>query len=73
MVNGEPITSADFLNRFEMSVYPGKDDPTTLQQTKREFLYSMIAEKLLTQAAGQSNVPYTASEELVKKEMEDVL
>ncbi len=72
LVNGKPITSADFLTRFEMSVYPGKDDPTMLEKTKREFLYSMIAEKLLSQAAAQSNIPYTAPEELVRKEMQDV-
>ncbi|MCL5268736.1 MAG: peptidylprolyl isomerase [Bacteroidetes bacterium] len=72
LVNGEPITSADFLTRFEMSIYPGKDDPTMLEKTKREFLYSMIAEKLLSQAAVESNTPYTVSEELVRKEMQDV-
>ena len=72
MVNGEPITSADFLTRFEMSVYPGKDDPTMLEKTKREFLYSMIAEKILAQAAARSNTPYTTSEDLVRKEMDDV-
>lgn len=72
LVNRQPITSADFLTRFEMSIYPGKDDPTTLEQTKREFLYSMIAEKLLSQAAANSDQPYTTSEELVRKEMQDI-
>ncbi len=72
LVNRQPISSGQFLTRFEMSIYPGKDDPTTLEQTKREFLYSMIAEKLLSQAAASSNEPYTNSEELVRKEMQDI-
>lgn len=72
LVDGRPITSADFLTRFEMSVYPGKDDPTTLEETKREFLYSMIAEKLLSQSAARSDQPYTSSEALVRKEMQDI-
>ncbi len=72
MVGGEPITSADFLNRFELSIYPGKDDPTTLEHVKRGFLYSMIAEDLLSQEAARSDLPYTPAEDLVRKEMQDI-
>lgn len=72
LVKGRPITSGDFLTRFEMSLYPGKDDPTRLEKTKRGFLYSMIAEKLLAQAADHSDMPYTSSEEILKREMEDI-
>lgn len=71
-VNGGPITSGEFLSRFEMSLYPGKDDPTMLEKTKREFLYSMIAEKLLSRAAAESEEPYTPSEVLLKNEMEEI-
>ncbi len=72
LVNGMPITGEEFRARFEMSLYPGKDDPTMLAETKREFLYSMIAEKLLSQAALHSNLPVTPAEKLVKEEMQDV-
>ncbi len=72
IVNGDPITSGEFLTRFEMSLYPGKDDPTMLEKTKRGFLYSMIAEKLLAQAADQTGLPYTTPEDVLRKEMEDV-
>ncbi len=72
LVKGSPITSGDFLTRFEMSLYPGKDDPTMLEKTKREFLYSMIAEKLLAQAAAKSDLPYTQSEELLRDQMEEI-
>ena len=72
LVKGSPITSGDFLTRFEMSLYPGKDDPTMLEKTKREFLYSMVAEKLLAQAAAQSDLPYTPSEDLLREQMGDI-
>ncbi len=71
-VDGVPITGDEFMNRFEMSLYPGKDDPSTLEKTKREFLYSMIAEKLLSKAAGRSEHPYTGSEDVLKKDLEDI-
>ncbi len=51
VVNGEPITGADFQNRFELSVYPGKDLYDNLYSVKRGFLKSMIAEKLLSNAS----------------------
>ncbi len=51
IVNGEPITGADFRNRFELSVYPGKDLYDNLYSVKRGFLKSMIAEKLLSNAS----------------------
>jgi len=72
VVDGQPITSEDFLNRFEMSVYPGKDNPTYLEAEKREFLNSMIAEKLLSNAASRSNLPYTEQEEELCMVMEEI-
>lgn len=72
LVNGTPITSGDFLTRFEMSIYPGKDDPTMLEKIKRGFLNSMVAEKLLAEAAAHSDLPYTATEDLVRKELVDI-
>ncbi len=72
LVNGEPITSEDFRNRFELSLYPGKGNRTYLDQTKHDFLYSMIAEKLLSQAAALSNVSLTPAEEVIKKETEEI-
>lgn len=72
LIDGVPITSGDFLTRFEMSLYPGKDDPTMLEKTKREFLYSMVAEKLLAEAAAASDLPYTSSEDILRKQMEDI-
>ncbi|HED05753.1 MAG TPA: peptidyl-prolyl cis-trans isomerase [Ignavibacteria bacterium] len=51
LVNGQPVTSADFKNRFELSIYPGKGEIYNLYKAKRGFLYSMIAERLLANQA----------------------
>ena len=69
IVNGQPITSEDFRNRYELSLYAGKDYRDT---TKMEFLYSMIAEKLLSQAGAASANPLTQVENGVVREMDDM-
>ena len=69
VVNGKPITSEDFRNRFDLSIYPGEDYRDT---TKMEFLYSLIAEKLLSEAATGSSNAVTPEENAVEKEMREV-
>lgn len=48
VVAGQVITSEEFLNRFELSVYPGKEVSRNLELLKQKFLASMVAEKLLS-------------------------
>lgn len=69
LVGGQPITSADFKNRFELSIYPGEDYRDT---TKMDFLYSMIAEKLLSEAAGDSREPLTPQEKTLASETKEI-
>ncbi len=69
LVNGQPVTSEDFRNRFELSIYPGEDHRDT---TKMKFLYSMIAEKLLSAAAADSREPLTAQEKTLAGETEEM-
>lgn len=69
LINGRPITSEDFKNRYELSVYPGKGYRDT---SKVEFLYSMIAEKLLSQAAVSSGQPMTSEESEIRREAEEI-
>ncbi len=69
IVGGQPITTEDFRNRYELSLYAGKDYRDT---TKMEFLYSMIAEKLLSQAGASSDEPLTPVESDVVKEMDEI-
>ncbi len=69
VVNGQPITSEDFKNRFDLSIYPGEDYRDT---TKMEFLFSMIAEKLLSAAASSSAEPMMPEENLIRNELEEM-
>ncbi|MGC8594049.1 MAG: hypothetical protein ACP5MI_00400 [Candidatus Kryptoniota bacterium] len=69
LINGRPITSEDFRNRYELSVYPGKGYRDT---SKVEFLYSMIAEKLLSQAAVGGGQPLTPEESEIRKQAEEI-
>jgi parvulin-like peptidyl-prolyl isomerase len=41
------ITTRDFIQRYELTVWQGKERKTQVDKNKLEFLYSMIAEKLL--------------------------
>lgn len=70
LVNNVPITSADFVNRFELSVYPGKGIESNLHLEKQKFLYSMIAEKLLSNASSNLLNNYTEEENQLKDEVE---
>ncbi len=70
IVGGQPITTADFQNRFELSVYPGKDEYDNLYQVKRGFLESMVAERLLADA--ESMQPADSSQQLLKNNIEQM-
>jgi hypothetical protein len=71
LINGEPVTSDAFRHRFELSVYPGKDNRTRLDSTKKGFLLSLVAERLLALSA-QSEDLIDAQDEQIKSEAEDM-
>ena len=56
LINGIPVTGGEFKTRFELSVYPGKGLDDNLYQAKRGFLYSIVAERLLS-AEAQKEIP----------------
>ncbi len=70
LVNGEPITSDEFITRFELTIYPGKKS-SNLAETKKEFLYSLVAEKLLSNQS-QISSPEDPDEKYLKDEIESV-
>lgn len=70
VVNGQPITGDDFENRFELTVYPGKDISDNLYEAKKGFLHSMVAEKLLSNSASMQKT--FQGESQVKKQMERI-
>ncbi len=46
-VGNKSITVRDFIERYELTIWRGKEKKTQVEKNKLEFLYSMIAEKLL--------------------------
>ncbi len=46
-VGDKSITVRDFIERYELTIWRGKEKKTQVEKNKLEFLYSMIAEKLL--------------------------
>ncbi len=72
IVNGEPITSDEFIDRFELSVYPGKGLNEDLDKAKQGFLYSMIAEKLLSNENSISVKDPDPDESFLKNEIESI-
>ncbi|MDW8109667.1 MAG: peptidylprolyl isomerase, partial [Candidatus Kryptonium sp.] len=46
-VGDKIITVKDFLERYELTIWPGKERKSQVDKNRIEFFYSMIAEKLL--------------------------
>jgi hypothetical protein len=70
-VYGVPITREDFIKRWELAVYPGKDSRARLDSTKMRFLYSLIAEQLLARAPVSVGTATDSSLETMRKESEE--
>lgn len=72
IVNGEPITKDEFTTRFELTVYPGKGLKADLSDIKRKFLYSLVAEKLLSNQYITSSAVPDPDENQIKDEIEAI-
>ena len=72
VINGTPVTSGEFKTRFEMSVYPGKGLEDNLYQAKRGFLYSIVAERLLSAAALKDIPGIDKNDEDLKRNIERI-
>lgn len=70
-VYGVPITGEDFIKRWELAVYPGKDVRAKLDSTKMRFLYSLIAEQLLARAPVSIGTAADSNLENMRKETEE--
>jgi hypothetical protein len=70
-VYGVPITRDDFIKRWELAVYPGKDSRAKLDSTKMRFLYSLIAEQLLARAPVSIGTAADSNLETMRKESEE--
>ncbi len=50
------VTASDFLERFELMPWPNKEQASRIEFSKLQFLYSMVAEKLLAIEASAQNI-----------------
>ena len=57
-VGSHVVSARDFLERFELMPWPRKDQASRIEFSKLEFLYSMVAEKLLAIEASAQNIGF---------------
>lgn len=69
-VGTDVINATDYLERFELMPWPGKDNKARLEYTKLEFLYSMIAEKLLAFEATNLGIDQDSASRVWHKSLE---
>lgn len=50
------VNGTDFLERFELMPWPNKEQVSRIEFSKLEFLYSMVAEKLMAIEASSKNI-----------------
>jgi parvulin-like peptidyl-prolyl isomerase len=69
-VGTDVINASDFLERFELMPWPMKDNKSRIEYTKQEFLYSMIAEKLLAFEATNLGVDQDSASQVWRHSLE---
>ena len=69
-VGGQVIREKDFLERYELMPWLHKDRKGLAELNKQEFLYSLIAEKLLSLEASTQNVGQDTSSQMMRYGME---
>ncbi len=69
-VGTQVIRASDFLERYELMPWPHKDRKALAEYNKQEFLYSLIAEKLLSFEASSQNVGQDTTSQMMKYGME---
>jgi hypothetical protein len=55
-VGSHIVSAGDFIERFELMPWPKKEQASRIEFTKLEFLYSLVAEKLLAIEASAQNI-----------------
>lgn len=64
------ITARDFLERFELMPWPRKDVKSRIEFTKLEFLYSLVAEKLMALEASAQQIGYDSATQSIQYNLE---
>ena len=69
-IGPQVLRAKDFLERFELMPWPKKDAKGRLEYSKLEFLYSLVAEKLLSFEATTKDIGSDTSTQMMKYGME---
>jgi len=72
-VGNKVITARDFIERYELTIWQGKEKRTQVDKNKLEFLYSMIAEKLLALGAVEMGLDKDPEVQRALKQTEKLL
>ncbi len=70
IVGTDVINASDYLERFELMPWPMKDNKSRIEYTKQEFLYSMIAEKLLAFEATNLGIDQDSASQVWRHSLE---
>lgn len=71
-VGNRTISSTEFTTRFSLTIFPQKDVKRNLDAVKKEFLLSLIAEKLLAEEAHRKNVDQDAVLQMTMKNTQEM-
>ncbi len=71
-VGDRTISSTEFAMRFSLTIFPQKDVKRNLDEVKKEFLLSLIAEKLLAEEAHRKNVDQDAVLQMTMKNTQEM-
>ncbi len=69
-VGATVITAKDYLERFELMPWPNKDKAGQIEFAKLEFLYSLVAEKLLALEAAAQNIGFDSTTKKLQRNLE---
>lgn len=69
-VGAQVIRASDFLERYELMPWQHKERKALTEHNKQEFLYSLIAEKLMSFEASSQNLGQDTTSQMLKYGME---
>ncbi|MSP64428.1 MAG: hypothetical protein EXR24_04650 [Ignavibacteria bacterium] len=72
IVDGKIITIKDFISRFELMPYQGKEIKQTINEKKKEILYSIVAEKLFSNEVVKRNLNNDSMLQVQEKSLSNI-
>jgi hypothetical protein len=73
MVGNDPVTARQFITRYELMPWHGKENLALVDSTKADFVRSLIAEKLLSFEATSLGIGEDSSSKEYTHQLESML